>query len=288
MSASSTRLDWDDLRLVLAVAEIGTISGAAEALRISHPTLSRRLKRMEERLGTRLFERTPSLCRPTEAGSEVRDLAERMRAEIAVLETRVAGRDLRPEGVVRLTAPDAVSDYLLPDMLAEICRATLGDDAYFFYDQYVVKGADKGMPFSWHQDSGYVVGNGGPVDHKPYLTCWCALDDTTVANGTVRIMPFSQAPETRDGIVPHLRQPGSNDLVGYTGDGEGVTLEVPAGSIVAFSSLALHATGSNSTPNMRRVYLAQYSPEPILNPGTRHLRRNAIAFLRGGTQVTFN
>ncbi len=123
MSASSTRLDWDDLRLVLAVAEIGTISGAAEALRISHPTLSRRLKRMEERLGTRLFERTPSLCRPTEAGSEVRDLAERMRAEIAVLETRVAGRDLRPEGVVRLTAPDAVSDYLLPDMLAEICRA---------------------------------------------------------------------------------------------------------------------------------------------------------------------
>ncbi|MBN9162634.1 MAG: phytanoyl-CoA dioxygenase family protein, partial [Myxococcales bacterium] len=106
--------------------------------------------------------------------------------------------------------------------------ATLGDDAYFFYDQYVVKGADKGMPFSWHQDSGYVVGNGGPVDHKPYLTCWCALDDTTVANGTVRIMPFSQAPETRDGIVPHLRQPGSNDLVGYTGDGEGVTVEVPA------------------------------------------------------------
>ncbi|MBV5264173.1 LysR family transcriptional regulator [Pinisolibacter aquiterrae] len=123
MSASSTRLDWDDLRLVLAVAEIGTISGAAEALRISHPTLSRRLKRMEERLGTRLFERTPSLCRPTEAGGEVRDLAERMRAEIAVLETRVAGRDLRPEGVVRLTAPDAVSEYLLPDMLAEICRA---------------------------------------------------------------------------------------------------------------------------------------------------------------------
>jgi hypothetical protein len=60
--------------------------------------------------------------------------------------------------------------------------------------------------------SGYVVGNGGPADHKPYLTCWCTLDDTTVANGTVRILPFSQAPETRDGIVPHIRQEGSNDL----------------------------------------------------------------------------
>lgn len=122
MPPSSTRLDWDDLRLVLAVAEIGTISGAAEALRISHPTLSRRLKRMEERLGTRLFERTPSLCRPTEAGLEIRDLAERMRTEIAALENRVAGRDLRAEGTVRLTAPDAVAEYLLPDMLADICR----------------------------------------------------------------------------------------------------------------------------------------------------------------------
>lgn len=122
MPPSSTRLDWDDLRLVLAVAEIGTISGAAEALRISHPTLSRRLKRMEERLGTRLFERTPSLCRPTEAGLEIRDLAERMRGEIAALENRVAGRDRRAEGTVRLTAPDAVAEYLLPDMLAGICR----------------------------------------------------------------------------------------------------------------------------------------------------------------------
>lgn len=179
----------------------------------------------------------------------------------------------------------ALRTMLYSDTMADICRATLGDDAYFFYDQYVVKGASKGLPFSWHQDSGYVVGNGGPADHKPYLTCWCTLDDTTVANGTVRILPFSQAPATRDGIVPHERQPGSNDLVGYSGEAEGVTLEVPAGSVVAFSSLALHATGANTTDKMRRVYLAQYSPEAILNPGTKHLRRNAVPFLRGGTKV---
>lgn len=179
-------------------------------------------------------------------------------------------------------------DMLFSETMADICRATIGDDAYFFYDQYVVKGASQGMPFSWHQDSGYVVGNGGPPDHKPYVTCWCTLDDTTIANGTVRILPFSQAPATRDGVVPHVRQEGSNDLVGWTGDDEGVVVEVPAGSVVAFSSLALHSTGPNTTDRMRRVYLAQYSPEPILNPGSHHLRRNAIAFVRGGQQVTFN
>lgn len=175
---------------------------------------------------------------------------------------------------------------LFSDTMADICRATIGDDAYFFYDQYVVKGADTGMAFSWHQDSGYVVGNGGPPDHKPYLTCWCTLDDTTIANGTVRILPFSQVPASRDGVVPHIRQPGSNDLVGWSGDEEGVVVEVPAGSIVAFSSLALHATGPNTTSKMRRVYLAQYSPEPILNPGTNHLRRNAVPLVRNGKHVT--
>ena len=89
-------------------------------------------------------------------------------------------------------AQPGLRDMLFSETMADICRATLGPDAYFFYDQYVVKGASQGMPFAWHQDSGYVVGNGGPPGHKPYLTCWCTLDDTTIANGTVRILPFSQ------------------------------------------------------------------------------------------------
>ncbi|MBI3452567.1 MAG: LysR family transcriptional regulator [Rhodospirillales bacterium] len=122
MASPSTTLNWDDLRVVLAVAENGTISGAAIALRISHPTLSRRLRRIEQRLGVRLFDRTPSSCRPTEAGEEMRVLADRLRDDIVALEGRIAGRDQNSRGPVRLTAPDAVSEYLLPGMLAKISR----------------------------------------------------------------------------------------------------------------------------------------------------------------------
>lgn len=172
---------------------------------------------------------------------------------------------------------------LFGEAMAEVCRATLGPDAYFFFDQYVVKGPEGGMAFSWHQDSGYVVGNGGPADHAPYLTCWCPLDDATEANGTVRLIPGSH----RHGIVPHDRQPGSNDLVGAPNEARGVLIEAKAGDVVAFSSLTLHATGANRTDRPRRVYLAQYTPEAMLDPGTRHLRRNAIAFLRHGERVTF-
>lgn len=188
-------------------------------------------------------------------------------------------------GECQRSAP-ALRAVLFSETMAAICRATLGDDAYFFYDQYVVKGAGAGLAFGWHQDSGYVVGNGGPTDHSPYLTCWCALDDMTLANGTVRLLPFSRAPQTRGHILAHTRQPGSNDLA-VAIDDEGIALEVPAGSVVAFSSRVLHATGANRTDRLRRVYLAQYSPEPILDPGSRHLRRNAIAFLRDRRQVTF-
>jgi len=177
----------------------------------------------------------------------------------------------------------ALRGVLFSETMADLCRATLGDTAYFFFDQYVVKGPEGGLPFSWHQDSGYVVGNGGPPDHAPYVTCWCPLDDATVENGTVRLMPGSH----RNGILPHDRQPGSNDLVGAPAETEGVIVEAKAGDIVAFSSLLLHATGANRTDRPRRVYLAQYTPEAMLNPGTKQLRRNAIALLQGGTQVTF-
>ncbi|HEY0956177.1 MAG TPA: LysR family transcriptional regulator [Roseateles sp.] len=115
-------LQWDDLRIVLAIAECGTLSAAAVQLNVSHPTLSRRLQRIERRLGTRLFERLPALLRPTEAGEEVRQLALRLRDEIGALEHRIGGRDAGADGTVRLTAPDAVAEYLLPGMLAAICR----------------------------------------------------------------------------------------------------------------------------------------------------------------------
>ncbi len=123
---TTTILNWDDLRIVLAIAEHGTLSGAAARLRISHPTLSRRLQRIERRLGTRLFERTPSSLRLTAAGEDMRQLALHLRDDIAALERRIGGRDAGPGGPIRLTAPDAVSEYLLPGILAELCREHTG------------------------------------------------------------------------------------------------------------------------------------------------------------------
>ena len=168
-------------------------------------------------------------------------------------------------------------EFLFSDLMAKVCRATLGPDAWLFWEQYVIKCADKGMKFSWHQDSGYV----GP-NHKPYLTCWITLDDVTEENGTVYLLPFSTS-----GIrtwVQHVPDPASNDLVGYFGKERGIPIIAPAGSIACFTSYNFHSSGANLTNKMRRVYLAQYSGEIIKNDKGENWG-NAEAFLRDGANV---
>lgn len=144
-----------------------------------------------------------------------------------------------------------------------------------FYDQYVVKAAEQGIKFSWHQDSGYLEFN-----HKPYVTVWAAVDDMTLENGTAFVLPFSKC-----GIrsrVEHIRDPDTGDKVGYFGSEPGVPAIVPAGSIVVFSSLTFHRSGANTTDNLRRAYVTQYSAERLYKPHTTELMHLGVPFLKDG------
>jgi len=160
-----------------------------------------------------------------------------------------------------------VRRFLFSDLMVQVARKALGDTVFLFNEQYVVKAAERGMRFSWHQDSGFI-----PYAHRPYLTCWIALDDVSEANGTVYLLPYARA-GTRD-VIEHVRDEETNDMIGYSGADPGDPVVVPAGSIVCFSSTVLHRSGPNTTDHMRRVYVAQYSAEPILTEdgtGPRHL-----------------
>src|SRR5687768_5655488 len=146
----------------------------------------------------------------------------------------------------------AVRRFLSSDLMVDVARSVLGDDIYLFNEQYVIKSADRGMAFSWHQDSGFI-----PYPHRRYLTCWIPLDDVDESNGTVHVLPYSRA-GTRD-VIEHRRDPETNDMIGYAGDDPGEAVTAVAGSIVAFSSTTLHRTGANTTDRPRRVYIAQYT-----------------------------
>ncbi len=155
--------------------------------------------------------------------------------------------------------------FIFSDLMAEVAKATVGDDAYLFHEQWVVKGAEQGMKFSWHQDSGYVKWYDPTTSHKPYVTCWCTLDDVNEENGTVYLLPHSRA-GTRGQIVDHTKEEGTNDLIGYTGSDPGDAVIVPAGSIVAFDSFVFHRSGPNKTERMRRSIFLSTAPRPSIAP----------------------
>lgn len=173
--------------------------------------------------------------------------------------------------------------FIFSNQMAEVVKATIGPDAYLFHEQWVVKGAEQGMKFSWHQDSGYVKWYDPTTEHKPYVTCWCTLDDVSEENGTVYLLPHSRG-GTKRRIIDHTQEAGSNDLVGYTGDDPGDRVVVPAGSIVAFDSFVFHRSGPNKTERMRRIYLPQYSAAPIRRPDGKPWAM-ATPFLKDGRNI---
>ncbi len=173
---------------------------------------------------------------------------------------------------------DRVREFLFSELMADICRVTLGTTADLFLDQYVVKAAERGMKFSWHQDSGYI-----PYNHTPYLTTWSTLDDVTEENGTVYVLPYERA-GTRN-RVDHVMEPGTNDMVGYFGDDPGEPVIAPEGSIAVFSSTCFHRSGPNTTDHMRRIYLAQYSDGNLMSQDGTKAIGYAAPFLRDGKRV---
>ncbi|MCJ1903328.1 LysR family transcriptional regulator [Paracoccus versutus] len=110
--------NWDDLRLFLAVARAGSLSGAARSLGVTHSTVFRRIGAFEARLGVRLFDRLPGGYALTAAGEEMRDSVTRIEEEISALALKVTGQDQRPHGTIRITTTDLLAVGVLPRHIA--------------------------------------------------------------------------------------------------------------------------------------------------------------------------
>ena len=108
----------------------------------------------------------------------------------------------------------ALEAFVKGQLTGEIARDLLGPAVCLFNEQVVVKAPQHGDSFAWHQDSGYIR-----FAHRPYLTLWCALDDSTRDNGTVVIIPRDISKETS--VSPHEWDEGGANLVGYRGSEAG-------------------------------------------------------------------
>lgn len=112
--------EWNDLRVFLTVARLGTISQAGERLNIEHSTVSRRIDRLEEKLAVVLFDRRRSGYALTDAGRRLIPHAEKM--ETALLEAVGQSLDQAEfiEGTVRIGTPEAFGIHVLAPSLAAL------------------------------------------------------------------------------------------------------------------------------------------------------------------------
>lgn len=108
--ANMQQVAWDDIRLFLAVAGQGSVRAAGLEMGVNASTVSRRLKSLEQSLGTKLFERHASGLRLTEAGREASAFGQHLQTELRELQIRLASRQQALKGNLRITCAEVVAD----------------------------------------------------------------------------------------------------------------------------------------------------------------------------------
>lgn len=120
MDRETNHPDWNHLHAFLVTVEKGSLSAAARALGLTQPTLSRQVSALETSLSLMLFERNGKRLTLTDAGRELIKSAKDMGRAAERLSLTASGQRSGLRGLVRITASDVTSAYLLPSVLRKL------------------------------------------------------------------------------------------------------------------------------------------------------------------------
>src|SRR5262245_7511182 len=104
--------DWDDLRVFITLSREGNLTATARRLGVSHPTVARRIRSLEEAIGARLFDRLPDRFALTAAGEELLADAQAMEQAAESIHRRSAGLTDTAHGTVRISAGEAMAAFI--------------------------------------------------------------------------------------------------------------------------------------------------------------------------------
>ena len=114
--------NWDEIRTAFQVANIGTVSGAADALGVHHATVIRHIDALEQRLGVKLFQRHPRGYTATEAGQDLMQVAAATDDQFTQLAGRIRGRGEGVSGDLVVTSLVMLSPLLTPVLAKFRCE----------------------------------------------------------------------------------------------------------------------------------------------------------------------
>jgi len=152
--------------------------------------------------------------------------------------------------------------------LLDIVEGLLGPNIQLYYSMLMMKPPREGFKAPWHQDFAFFVHNRADI-----LACMVAIDDATLENGCVRVIPGSH----KLGLLNHFKD-GSftgilQDTAAFDDPDKQVALPIKAGSILLWHSLTLHGSQPNRSERPRRAIVLEYkNPEACLLGGAFNSR----------------
>lgn len=121
--AKSTQMDWEDLRVFLAVARTGSARKASDSLSMHYTSVIRRISGLETAMAAQLFDKSPKGYALTELGHSILDYAENMEGDALAITRKLHGADSALSGVLRVAMTTTVASYLLMDDLRAFSEA---------------------------------------------------------------------------------------------------------------------------------------------------------------------
>lgn len=174
------------------------------------------------------------------------------------------------------TRSEACATFVRRPEFSGICRALIGDDADLYYNQAVMKPPGKGRSFGWHQDTQYVI-----TEPLEYVTCWVAVADATIENGTIWIVPGMH----RQGLLPHIYDDEAKEWQCQFDASSKIPVELKAGQMAVFNSLLPHSSGPNTSQTTRYAYVPQYHVAGVRQRESGDLTGDQFPVLRDGRAV---
>lgn len=205
-------MDWNDIKIFLALVRHRSVRAAGDRLGISHSTVARRIEALERELKVRLFERRNTGYAITAAGEEVLAVAEGVEGDLMQIERSVLGRDQRLAGDVRFTTADFLATHLLMPHVAAFCELypDIHVEVVTTYEALDLnrREADVALRFT-RNPQGHLVGRQVATMYQvPYATpAYLAQHDLGPGSSAAWIGFDGRAPFpkwVREGPLPHL------------------------------------------------------------------------------------
>lgn len=186
---------------------------------------------------------------------------------------REHGALLKPDGtlvyedVLCIHFPHKLNDTILAAMhhpgVVGILTDLLGPNVKAMQSMFFVKNAGKPGQ-AWHQDEFYI-----PTRDRSLVGAWIALDDATIENGCLWVIPGSQRPGVIWRTRPHGNPEfdGADEATGFPWpESAAIPVEVKAGDVVFFNGYLLHRSLKNRSRGFRRALVSHYMRAESLLP----------------------